>query len=55
MKITTMKMIFIKRIPKMDARIKNGIKVDNADLEKSLKGNKILHNFIDIVQESEPK
>ena len=37
----------------MDARIKNGIKVDNVNLKKSLKGNKILHNFIDLVQESE--
>ena len=34
----------------MDARIKRGIKVDNTFLEKSVNGNKILHNFIDILE-----
>ena len=34
----------------MDARIKRGIKVDNLVLNKSVNGNKILHNFIDILE-----
>ena len=38
----------------MDARIKKGIKVDDLNLNESIKGNKILHNFIDII-ESERK
>ena len=34
----------------MDIRIKKGIDVDNVDIDESKKGNKILHNFIDILE-----
>ncbi len=34
----------------MDIRIKNGINVDNVAIDESKKGNKILHNFIDILE-----
>ena len=34
----------------MEIRIKKGVVIDNVIIDKSIKGNKILHNFIDILE-----